>query len=542
MLHIKLKFLPIITAIFFGVSSEAFGPTTTTIISSILNRNRHYENINKNNNVNFLSSRLNLSSSTGYYNNNNDDNDNDDEEDEDEALLAAQSELEQLLQNNASSSKSSGSGGGGGSDGPKTRPATESEIEAAERLAGNVNIPKTGTSISDQMTEIQSKEKFVSQVFPLKVDNDDSGKGNDDGDKGDAKVAAIQTVTAGSIGDEPMRYIIALDNDENDDDDDNKPRSRKYTMVDVPPYSDHLVEQIKTFMSNPSSSNDNDDSVKENQTSQEGVLSTILITCKDNIHYDDTPAIYVTRKSDLLKWKKAFPDIQIVIYRLDTPRDCKDVITQTLDGYGPWGLQLDDKNDENEEDSFTSNSQFVETGRPLTRMEWDEDTQKSVLDEGNIPPDDEGDGDDKEVEALYTPEAIKKREENKNIIALYTPGHTYGSITYIFPKLRVCCSGYTIPVEDNRTSDNNVAGMAAAGPALDYRGYITTNSGGIDRQIESAREVVNVYGDRFDIVLPSRGPPVTLGHLKLDQRKRILLDMLNEYAELGRVYESMGII
>ncbi len=430
-------------------------------------------------------------------------------------------QLEQLLQNSRSSTNSMQK------DDPSNRmrqQATEEEIEAAEQISGNVNVPKTGVSINDEMETIQSKEKFVSQLFPLDIKQErqsDGGGGDFDGGNDSPRIAAIQTVTPNSIGDEPMRYIISID------------EHRNYAMVDVPPYSDDLVEQIHQFMK-PKSSNESEHE-KDDAT---GTLSSILVTCRDGLHYDETPAVYVTRKSDLLKWKKAFPGIEIVIYRLDTPRDCKEVVTQSLDGYGPWALKSSGENNIRENKSNQSRDVFLETGRPFTRMEWDEETQARVLDNGEVPPDDDEDLDDDDQ---YTPEAIKKREEDKDVLAIYTPGHTSGHVAYIFPKLRLCCSGWLIPVEDTRSSAN-IAGLGTAGPALDYRGYITTNSGGIDRQVESARNLVNVYGDRFDAILPSRGPPVTLGHLPLVNRQRVLHDMLNEYAELGRVYNSLGII
>jgi hypothetical protein len=465
--------------------------------------------------------------------------DNDEDEDDTQGSLTP-SQLEQLLQNSRPSTSANSNNGNEDSIGAndrssRIRQATEAEIDAAEQIAGNVSVPKTGISVSDEMSEIQSNEKFVSKLFPLDVsssgNNQQQTQQDSDGESSNdifSSVAAIQTVTSDSIGDEPMRYIVALDQyDDND-------QNRKYAMIDVPPYSDDLAEQIKEFMTRESQSEN------EDENSNTGTLSTILITCRDGIHYDETPAVYVTRKSDMIKWKQAFPDAEIVMYRLDTPRDCKDSITQSLDGYGPWALDDSVKSDENNEKELTA--KFIETGRPLTRMEWDEETQVSVLDNGEVPPDDEGgDNSGDDVDVQYTPHAIKKREENKDILAIYTPGHTYGSVSYIFPKLNVCCSGYTIPVEDTR-SNANIAGLTSAGPALDYRGYITTNSGGIDRQIESARGLVKVYADRFGALLPSRGPPVTLGHLPLVERQRILYEMLDEYAELGRVYESMGII
>lgn len=472
------------------------------------------------------------------------DNDHDDDEEAKDAIT--QSQLESLLQNTnpratstSSSSKSQSRGNNNDlTKDQRLRQATEEEIEAAERIAGNVNVPKTGISINDEMTSMQAQEKFITRLFPLDLDefryHDDGDNNDDEGEKqsNTAKdfctnnVAALQTITAETEGDEPMRYIVAHDRYTKDH------PNRKYAMIDVPPYSDELVQQISDFMTVTTSAvNDNGEDGNDEKQVSKGTLATILLTCKNGLHYDEEPAVYVTRKSDLVKWKKAFPNVDIVMYRLDTPRDCRDSLAQMLDGYGPWAL--------NNQDSNHSNDLFVETGRPLTRMEWDSETQKNVLDNGEMPPDDiENEEEDDEK---YSPKAIRQREANKDILAVYTPGHTFGSVSYLFPKLKVCCSGFTMPVEESRQAAN-IAGITNAGPAMDYRGYITTNSGGINKQIESSRALVNTYGDRFSAILPSKGPPVSMGHLSTGERQRLLHDMLDEFAELGRVYESMGII
>lgn len=385
--------------------------------------------------------------------------------------------------------------------------ASEEEEIAAEKLTGNVNIPKTGVSINDEMTDLEAKENFVSQLFPLEIPG----------------VAAIQTVTVDTTSDEPMRYIVPLtevrglvaEENESDangiDDNDNKKDSFcEYAMIDVPPYSDELLSQIKSFMARMGG----------------GKLSYILSTCRNGIHYDEAPSVYVTRKNDVKAWKDACDNVEIIMYRLDTPRENKISVTQSLDGYGPWALQ---------------SGQFNETGRPLTIMEWDDETQAGVLDNGETPPDDDENISSNDDE-LYTPEAIKKREQDKDILAIYTPGHTYGSLTYIFPRTKVCCSGFTIPVEDTRASASAVGLPMGAGPKLDFSGYLTTNSGGVDRQIESARHIAALYSDRFEVVLPSRGPPVNLGKYSIADRSQILHDIINEFAELGAIYNQMGII
>ncbi len=468
---------------------------------------------------------------------------NDNEESNDEANEAiTQAQLENLLQNskpNSSNdqrrSSSSSKNQNLKNTDERLRQATEEEIEAAERIAGNVNVPKTGISINDEMTSMQAQEKFLTRLFPLDLDeyrHHESSSNHEDETNNDEfctnYVAAIQTITAGTDGDEPMRYLVAHDRYTK-----NEP-NRKYAMIDIPPYSDDLVNQIKDFMSIT-----NDDNVGDERQTSKGTLATILVTCKNGLHYDEEPAVYVTRRSDLIKWKNAFPNVDIVMYRLDTPRDCKDSLAQVLDGYGPWALN--DNNEDGSDPKATKDKDlFVETGRPLTRMEWDPETQKKVLDDGEMPPDEDEDEGDENGD-LYSPQAIRQREANKDILAVYTPGHTFGSVSYLFPKLKVCCSGFTMPVEKSR-GGANIAGITNAGPAMDYRGYITTNSGGISKQIESSRVLVNTYGDRFSAILPSKGPPVSLGHLSTVERQRLLHDMLDEFAELGRVYESMGII
>lgn len=382
-----------------------------------------------------------------------------DEDDDDDDLVMDQTQLE-WLQKQSELSNSYNS---------------DADEEAAEVIAGGVAIPKTGLSVNDEMMKMQNQEDFISRLFPLEIPG----------------VAVIETVTSKTTSDEPMRYLVPLSSNADES---------LYAMIDCPPYSESLVNQMKTHMKN-------------------GKLFTILVTCRTNIHYNEAQAVYTSRKSDLLKWKNAFPDVRIVAYRLDTPRDCREVVSQQLDGYGPWALE---------------NGIFQETGRPLTVEEWDEETQKRVIDNGDVPPDDENE----DLDDLYSPKAIKEREENKDILAIYTPGHTYGSVTYIFPKSRVCCSGFTLPVEDTRSGENNFG----AGRKLDFSGYLTTNMGDVDRQVNSGRQLVMTYGDRFDVICPARGPSVNLGAYEIQEKQRLLLDMISDFHELGRVYSSLGII
>ena len=83
--------------------------------------------------------------------------------------------------------------------------------------------------------------------------------------------------------------------------------------------------------------------------------------------------------------------------------------------------------------------------------------------------------------------------------------------------------------------------MDSTGPALDCRGYITTNRGGVDKQMESAKKLVKTYCDRFDAVLPSRGDPLSLQG-DYEQKIVLLLDILDQYEQIGRIYEELGIV
>jgi len=428
--------------------------------------------------------------------------------------------------------------------------------------SGNVNIPKTGISVSDEMVALQTKETFVTRLVPLAGD----GCVPDGVD-----AARIETTVRDQIGEEPARYLVPL---ERGDSGHEGAGLVRYAMVDVPPFSDELVAEIRAFVSSSPSQSQSPDSAdsdldsdsdsdseddKREKRKRTGVLSNILITSRDGIHYDESPAVYVTRKSDLQSWKQAFPEAHIVIYRLDAPRECKDLVTQVLDGYGPWGLQADNNTDDIDNSAKTTKRKsnntkstdktmtFIETGRPLTRMEWSEEVQEQVLDQGMPPPDDT-DTTDNDIEGLYTPDAIRAREDGNPILAVYTPGHTFGSVTYVFPNVKICCAGYTIPLEDTRP--DAAMGSTMPGPAMDYRGYITTSQGGMGQQIESARKLIGGYGDRFEAVLPARGAPVCLtdgssdgdSQKHVDYRARVWNQLLDDYSELGDVYEQLGII
>lgn len=371
------------------------------------------------------------------------------------------------------------------------------EFEADDDL-GDVPIPTTGVSVADEMQDM-SKDLFATEVFPIE-------------ELVEQGIQVAQLITTASTGVfEPVRYLIGLSKD--DDDSKAKESAQKdYVMVDLPPYSETLEQELRSFMG------------------PDGRLSAILVTTKEAIHYDDSPSVFTFRNSDFQKWTEAFEGLEIVAYRLDIPRDCRDFITQRLDGYGPFAL---------EEDRQTGNMTFIETGRPLTYVEWGEEVAKGVMTRGETPPDDLEDGETAADDAeKYSPEAIRRREEGKRILAIYTPGRSFGTMSYVFPELQACLSGFTIPIEDTR-SDENV-GMDSAGPMLDVRGYITTSKAGIVRQMESARNLINTYVDRFDVVLTSRGDVLVL-ESDVEARKRELLGVIDQYDRIGKIYEQLGI-
>jgi hypothetical protein len=140
---------------------------------------------------------------------------------------------------------------------------------------------------------------------------------------------------------------------------------------------------------------------------------------------------------------------------------------------------------------------------------------------------------------MYSPAAIRKREEGKLLLAIYTPGYSFGSLSYVFPKSGICCSGFTIPIEDNRYDENLGIG-GSTGPALDCRGYIAFSKDR-KRQMESAKKLVSTYIDQFHAVLPSRGDPLFLEN-DVKGRKELLLDTIEQYEKIGAIYEQLGII
>ena len=391
------------------------------------------------------------------------------------------------------------------------------------------NMPRNGYSLADDLDKNspENKELFETELtpvflgkskrheitydddsFPLLVEpsSDEDGKGGSMAEH--QGVARIDTLSTQG-GDEPVRWLVSLGSDDG--------KRSSYALVDLPPYSDNLASKMKTFMS-------------KNSTDFQASLDVILLTNQQCIHYDQTPGVFVTRKSDLTKWIQAFPGVEVAMYRLDIPRECRESVTQVLDGYGPWGYD-------------EAAGKFVETGRPLVVEEWDDDTKSNVLKNGDLPPDDAPGGIDEseaEDDSEYSKEAIRQREAGYRLLAVYTPGHTFGSVTYVFPQRGICSSGHALPLEGSRTNDGNGIDAQPQGPRLDYQGYLAT-SASRSRQMSSALSLINNYIDRFHTVLPARGDLVDLGGDE-DSRKRELLENVGSYEKLSDIYERLGIV
>eukprot|EP00536_Pseudo-nitzschia_multiseries_P000138 jgi/Psemu1/178083/e_gw1.3.216.1 len=381
------------------------------------------------------------------------------------------------------------------------------EEHSVEGDLGDVPIPTTGLSVSDEMGKTQ-KDRFYSQLVPI------SGLG-----KGVKAVRILSSTTVGAY--EAVRYLVRLNRKEEEEDDMNLGKD-DFVMVDVPPFSEKLLKEMKSLMGS------------------NGRLSAVLITSQDCIHYDEAPGVFSVRKADLAKWKKAFPEAATVGYRMDIPRDCREFITQRLDGYGPWAMT----EDRDETGEIDTSCIFKESGLPFTVNEWDPDMAEDIMSGKRKPPGEEEENEDDnsvielDANGQFTPDTIRANEEGKRILAVYTPGRTFGSMTYVFPDLKLCASGYSLPLEDSREDENT--GMDSPGPALDHRGYITTSKAGMSRQIESAKELIETYADRFEILLTARGDPFYFEGDARDRRKT-LLEIMGQYEKLGNIYEQLGI-
>jgi hypothetical protein len=360
--------------------------------------------------------------------------------------------------------------------------------DQVEEKSADIHLPTTGVSVSETMEEAL-RDTFKTELVPVTTL---------------PGVAQIVTkATSGSF--DPIRYLVALTPPTLDEEGNiaQTEETQHYVMTDIPAYSDRLAAMIRKHMG-PS-----------------GKLSAIIMTSRSGVHYDEGPGVFTSRKSDLGDWKAVFPHVKVVGYRLDIPRDCNQFVSQKLNGNGPWAWDDETRT-------------FEETGRPLVTVEWDAETIKAMMATGLVPPDEENDNVD---EALYTPESIRQKEEGKRLIAVYTPGHTHGTVSYVFPETNVVVSGFTIPIEDAGT-DNK--GQYAA-PAMDARGYITTSGAGMTKQMESARHLVNTYADRFGVILPARDDPFFLDEMDKKERKGAILRIIDQYDQIGKIYSQLGI-
>ena len=498
---------------------------------------------------------------------------------------------------------------------PSSYTLNEPQAPQDEQRAYNELLPKTGYSLADSLEQSsENKELFETVLtpiggvysggnggfwnddeeeefeydvdgFPVAVktkkkkkmeqlmDNNEQQEKAEEEEGGHDGIARIDTISNYG-GREPVRWIVSLDDPNHNENDATATAasSSSHVMIDLPPYSDKLANEIRQFMNPNLNSTTSSSSSKQQQVGGGGgTLDAILLTNQQCIHYDKTPGVYVTRKSDLTKWKKAFPEAKIIMYRLDIPRECREGVTQVLDGYGPWGWK------EDQEEGGGEGRVFVETGRPLTIEEWDEDTKSRVLENGELPPDDEGmldydedgesaavvanqdeDDDDDDEDSMYSQEAIRQREEQYRLLAVYTPGHTFGSVTYIFPKRNLCCSGFALPLEssssvmdtiddddgddddDDSFGNGSSGSLPPIGPRLDYQGYLAT-SASRPRQMSSALSLINRYIDRFRVVLPARGDIVFLDSSE-EKRKRDLLESVGLYRKMSDIYGRLGIV
>jgi hypothetical protein len=421
------------------------------------------------------------------------------------------------------------------------------DVSLTQDTMGNVRIPSTGISISDKMEDTtRRRERFQTTLYPI-VDDETivasmSSMSASNSVTSRPRRVGAQLVTSTLFSDscEPVRYLVAL----NDLSESRSPSTdtRYYALVDVPPFSMQLVQDIRNFIG------------------ESGKLACILVTNKESIHYDDSPGVYAFRKSALKLWTETFPQISVVGYRLDIPRDCRAYFTQVLDGYGPFAATVIPNMTEQ-----LPHVSFVETGRKLTVAEWDREIANEILNKGRKPPDEVEQGEnDQSIDSSddYSGEAIRQREDGHDILAIFTPGHTFGSVSYVFPRFGVCCSGFTLPLEDRNErpvaitdaeedddDDDDVRDTLL--PSLDFRGYLTTSAAGMVKQMQSAQILVDRYSDRFHIVCPARGNPLHLNDViantqlnnvsKIEQRRQTLTRLIGQYQRLGEIYNQLGI-
>jgi len=331
------------------------------------------------------------------------------------------------------------------------------------------------------------------------VDQDLNDSHKEDND--DEKMKSVLTELEGykvplasiSTSDLPTQYIVCLPESDGKD----------FVMIDVPPFSLELFDSLQKFMEE-----------------KNGNIKAILITNANSVHDAKVSGMYSSPTSDLSYWLEAFdPDengssegsssgIKVIMHRLDIKRHYSKKITQVLDGYGPWAWD-------------TSQQEFVESGIPLTVMDWDDDKIEEFMRTDSV-------GDDDSPEKLQ--EKIRSNEEGKQILAIYTPGHTSGSMSYVFPVADLVVSGFTIP---------SLSGGEES--RLDYKGYITTNRGTFEKQVESASLLKDNYIDRFSLVLPSRGTIINFLGKSEQEKNDLLSGMIDQFLKVGKLYDSFGI-
>eukprot|EP00934_Nitzschia_sp_Nitz4_P006886 Nitzschia sp. Nitz4//scaffold20_size174350//102778//104160//NITZ4_002110-RA/size174350-processed-gene-0.277-mRNA-1//1//CDS//3329541833//6876//frame0 len=312
-------------------------------------------------------------------------------------------------------------------------------------------------------------------------------------------VVAQITTSSSDFDPQPFRYLVGLSN-ASDTSASPQPGIFDFALVDVPPFSEGLAEAMKSFMG------------------KNGRLSCILITSREAVYYDDPDGDYSRPKSELHLWLKAFPSTSLVVSRLDARRDFRPFVTDLLDGDGPFAW----------DESQPKNATFVDHGIPRVVVNWDErdygphkillNPSKEFLEqyEKEHPNDEKLD---------FGPEATRKREWGKRILAVNTPGRSSGSLSYIFPEVGLCASGYSIPLEDSGSGTE-------FSPKVDHLGYISTSKVGLAVQMRFTTQLVENYIDRFDVVLLSLGGAVALRG-DTGERRQSLMSVVNKYAALG---------
>ena len=260
---------------------------------------------------------------------------------------------------------------------------------------------------------------------------------------------------------------------------------KKFIMVDVPKYSKTLEKQIRQFCDgNPP--------------------LAIVVTNQNSIYYDDAPGGLIVRRSDAIKWTEAFQGIEIVVHRHDIFRDFQKVVTQRLDGYGPWGINLE-------------TGKFMDLGHPLQTIDGLDGFEMEFDVENYVSP---------EIEEIN----VRENKNSKSCIAIYTPGHSFGSMCLIVPELEAVCSGNTIPPV------NLLEGKRLR---MDSQGIVTTNRAGIIRQAESVQNLIDGYADLFQLMLPSRGALQRFPS-DLSKRKEMITKLIGKFEEYKKYDEGIS--